>query len=222
MAAGHHCQISVGKANGVKNMGYLRFGYSGTSGSDDNYIGLGFHTADDLVKIYPNKIDSLLIHPTGFFIQTTGLNPAVWFGETWVIRGLWGTCSTSAENNLCTITFTYSGLNVNVSIFCKNYVIGNKNLVFNTQPYGFKVTGPNNWIIPMSYQFINAENIEKGGGNYKIIANSATSFTVDSNIGNSTKNDYVLSFSALISDFAAAISAMPYPITYIASWHRMT
>jgi hypothetical protein len=91
MAAGHHCQISVGKADGVRNLGYMRFGYSGASGSNENYIGLGFHTNDDLVKIYRNRINSLLLYPLGIIIERSGnTNPEVWFGGSWGQCGIRG------------------------------------------------------------------------------------------------------------------------------------
>jgi hypothetical protein len=202
----------------AKNIGYMRFGYSGTSGSNDNYIGFGFHSADDLLKIYPNRVESLFLYPIGSMVQNTGANPNQLYGGTWAIRNIWGNLNVFFENNNCIMVIIYAGNCVNVQISCKNYTIGNKNLTYNTQPYGFKVAMGDNWIIPMNYEWINNGNIEINNLNYRISLNNSQSFTVDSYVGNSSKNDYVLSFSSLITDFSAAVAIMPS--TYYVSWLR--
>jgi hypothetical protein len=61
-----------------------------------------------------------------------------------------------------------------------------------------KVNNPNEWLISMNYEWVNTENIEKGGGNYKITLIGSFAFAVDSNVENGNKNYYVLSFTQLL------------------------
>jgi hypothetical protein len=227
MVAGEHLQISTGLSDSTRNQGYLRFGYSGTSGSNDNYLGLGFHSADDLIKIYPNRVESSLlqtliynsIYPVGFMVQTNGADPSTIYGGVWSPIRLNAVYFYNQSQNL-TYYIIYSGTSVTVNIRCYNYQIGNQNITYDFTSCGFYVTDSYyGEIIPMHYEWIDTGKICQGGGKYVISKNNSTSFTVDSNYGNSNKNDYVLTFTTYMTNVASAIGKIGTGVKFI-TWLR--
>jgi hypothetical protein len=76
-------------------------------------------------------------------------------------------------------------------------------------------------LLPMHYDWVNAGTISQGGGRYVITMNTSTNFTVDSNYQNTTKNDYVLSFTAVLDNIANAVTNLG-SLAKIITWVRLS
>jgi hypothetical protein len=222
MAAGNHLQISAGRTDSAKNIGYIRFGYSGTSGSNDNYIGLGFHSADDLIKIFPNRIISQLltdiIYPLQCVIKKRGReDPRITLGGNWVMVGVYGTV-TWVLNNRTSVIIAYNGTNARVNISCLNYQLGDVVMQYEFADYGVMITSDLGELVPMNFQIYDGDHFGYAGTGARITKLSGTKISIDTWYGDSRKNDYTASFTTLINNYTNAINRG----ADITEWQRLS
>jgi hypothetical protein len=164
------------------------------------------------------------MYPVGIVVERVGnTNPSGFFGGTWVLIGVTGTIFGFAINQLG-VQYIFSGNNVSVNITCLNNSYGNLNVSYEFSEYGISiqpVEGLNNEMIPMNFMLYNPPDkylVTQNDLSGRIFKNSATKITVDSNNGNSTKNDYVLSFTTIITDLSKAATQIGN--TCVTKWKR--
>jgi hypothetical protein len=199
----------------------MRFGYSGTSGSNDNYIGFGFHSADDLVKIYPNRINSDLLYPIGIVIETSNVNPSNWFGGYWGLIAVEGE-KTIIINSQTYVTILYHGTSATVNINCSNYQLGNVVVTYNFESYGLTVVQKdfNQMLVPIEFRIWDSDHYGYATTGAWITKLSNYSFSIDTWHGDSRKNDYGATFTNYIENLTYAANAVGNK--GLTKWRRMS
>jgi hypothetical protein len=165
-----------------------------------------------------------IMYPLGIVVERFGnTNPSDFFGGTWTLVGVTGVKYHLTNVNSSCIA-SYEGQTVSVQIACNGHQLGNVSQTYNFGSncgFTFDFNDPNK-IIPMYLMCWTIDGSLKFVGpptNFRIYKKSAYEIEVDSLWGSTVKSDYVMAFSARISDFSKAATTLGS--TCITKWRRI-
>jgi hypothetical protein len=220
--------FTFGAAGSNNNNAFIDFERT-TAGASSNGIGLGFYGADGLLRVSKDetlvknpltvtgKITAPNLYPVGsLYTWASSSNPQATLGGAWDLDSFRGDSAFNV-NNYLRIEARVNDKELFVTAYCANNTGGNLNYTYDISSWFDGVLTvsqtANGVLIPMPINYVGwnvPSQVQSTITNYRImyaITNQLIqSFTIDSNVGSTSKNDYMISFMMSVTSPAALLA----------------